>query len=321
MLKLLFWALVALDVLGVLLFLVLGLAAAGSSRTSPLLVALYFLVVPGGLLALAIVVFLRASNPGWRALAFVLAAAPVGILAVTQFFATIERRANSTASGELTFFRAGPMRELAEAIRRQDAAVVAALLPTVDVNAPGMHGMTLLVLALRELRTHPSQHDILQELLAAKADPNLAADFEVPLVMALQVARSSGPTPVQLLLEAGADPNHVGPSGLPNYFSAIGQESSLELIQLLLDRGADLTVTGSKGETALLQAATAPDWHAALLLLERGADWRVGRSFNGKSFTEVVEAHVEERKQRASFDGTAVTDDGVEAVIAFLRRQ
>jgi hypothetical protein len=321
MLKLLFWALVALDVLGVLFFFVLGLAAAGSSKTSPLLVALYFLALPGAVLLLAIVVFLRASNPGWRALAFLLAAAPLAVLVVTQFSSTLRVRANSNAAGDLTFFRAGPMREIAEAIRRNDAAVVAALAPTVDINARGMDGMTPLVLALRELRKTPTQHDVLQALLAAKADPNLGSEYEVPLVMALQVARSTGPAPVQLLLDAGADPNRIGPSGLPNYFSAIGRDASLDVLRLLLDRGADLTLMGPKGETALLQAATAPDWRVALLLLERGADWRVGRSFNGKTFMEVVEAHVEERKQRATFDGTTVTDDGVEAVIAFLRRQ
>jgi len=321
MLKLLFWALVALDVLGLLFFFVLGLAAAGSSRTSPLLVALYMLVLPGALLALAAVVFVRASSPGWRALAFLLAAAPLGILVVTQAFSRATIRANTNASGELTFFEAGPMRDLAEAIRRNDAATVASLAPSVDINEAGMDGMTLLIAALRQLRSTPEEHEVLAALLAAKADPNIGTKYELPLVMALQVTPRSGMRPIQLLLDAGADPNRVGPSGLPSYFSAIGRESSVDALRLLLDRGANVTATGAKGETALLQAATAPNWAAALLLLERGADWRVGRSFNGKTFTEVVEAHVEQIQTRAEYDGATVADDGVAAVVAFLQRQ
>ncbi|MDX2260149.1 MAG: ankyrin repeat domain-containing protein [Gemmatimonadales bacterium] len=321
MLKLLFWALVALDVLGVLFFFVLGLAAAGSAKTSPLLVALNLLVFPAALLAVAIVVFVRTSSPGWRALAFLLAAAPVTILVVTQLSSTLQLRANSNAAGELTFFRSGPMRDLVEAIRRHDVATVASLAPTVDINARGMDGMTLLVLALREMRKTPEQHDILAALLAAKADPNLGTEYEVPLEMALQVADRGGLEPVRLLLAAGADPNRNGASGRPSYFSAIGRGASLDALRLLLDHGADLKAVGAQGETALLQAATAPNWAAALHLLERGADWRVGRTFKGATFTDVVEAHVAEMKHRASFDGTAVTDDGVAAVVAFLQRQ
>jgi hypothetical protein len=62
-LKLVFWGLAALDLLGILLLFVLGLAAAGSSRTSPLQVTSVLLVLPCIPLAAAVVVFLRSSSP------------------------------------------------------------------------------------------------------------------------------------------------------------------------------------------------------------------------------------------------------------------
>ena len=43
MISLIYWAFVALDTMGLLLLFVLGLAAAGPSKTSPLAVALYLL--------------------------------------------------------------------------------------------------------------------------------------------------------------------------------------------------------------------------------------------------------------------------------------
>lgn len=50
MLTLVFWSLVALDLTGVLLWFLLGLAAAGSARTSPAAVTILLLVLPLSLL-------------------------------------------------------------------------------------------------------------------------------------------------------------------------------------------------------------------------------------------------------------------------------
>ena len=129
MIKLAYWGFVALDIAILLFFFVLGLAAAGSSRTSPVMVALYLLVLPGLPLLGSILVFTRATSPGLRALAFALVAAPLVIAGAIQWYSQMQFRANSNAAGELTFFRAGPMREMVEAIRRNDAAAVAALAP------------------------------------------------------------------------------------------------------------------------------------------------------------------------------------------------
>jgi len=80
MTRLVFWGLVALDLLGILLLFVLGLAAAGSSRTSSVQVTLLLLVLPGIPLAAAVVLFLRSTSPVGRVVALLLAAAPLLIV-------------------------------------------------------------------------------------------------------------------------------------------------------------------------------------------------------------------------------------------------
>ena len=77
MIKVVFSALVVLDLAGVLLLFVLGLAAAGSAGTNPLQVALLLLVLPAIPLVAAVVLFMRATAPPLRLLAVLVAAAPL----------------------------------------------------------------------------------------------------------------------------------------------------------------------------------------------------------------------------------------------------
>ncbi len=309
MIKLLFWMFIALDAGVILLFFALGLAAAGPSKTSPVSVTLLMLALPAIPLVGAIAVYLRSTSPGWRALAFALAAAPAVLVVATQMYTRAQFKANSNAQGDLTFFRAGPMRDIVEAIRRNDAATVAALAPKVDVNGTGMADMTLLVSALRQLRTTPDRHEVLAVLLKAGADPNKGIDYEIPLEMALQVVGKSGPEPVRLLLEAGANPNALNSSGTPLFFAGAGNSADVEILKLLIKHGADLNLTGPKGERVLFAAANARNWKAVLFLLEQGVDARVGRTLSGQDFRSMLEAN-------ASW---ASADSGYAEVAAWLR--
>jgi hypothetical protein len=319
MIKVIYWVIVAIDLLGLGLFVLLGLAAAGSSGTSPIAAALYLLTLPTLVLGTSIYLYLRASSPALRGLAFALAAGPIALLAGGYLLSQAQYALNVNEDGEMTFFRSGPMREIAEAIKRNDAATVTSLAPQVDINEPGLSGMTLLMVAIRQLEDTPRRHDVLAALLAAGADPNKGSAYESPLQTALQLADSTGPEPVRQLLAAGADPNRVDAEGTPMWFSAIGRDASLDALALLLDAGADLQATRPSGETALIYAATAPNWHAALLLLDRGADWRQGRAFNGATFPQVVQAHIDRVRTQADFEGKPVPDDGVDNVVAFLQ--
>jgi hypothetical protein len=292
MLRVAFWGLVALDLLGILLLFVLGLAAAGSSRTSPVQVALVLLVLPCIPLAASVLLFVRATSPLGRLVALLLAAAPVLILVSARALAVVQLRANTNERGEMTFFRSGPIREIAEAISRNDSRTVASLVPKVDVNANGFSDATLLLLAARQLRQTPQQHEVLRVLLEAGANPNKGGQYELPLAIAIQESGKAGPEPVKLLLDAGANPNLTTSFGEPVWFAATGQSSTPETLTLLLDRGADVNAMGRNESTALFAAAAARNWKAALLLLQRGADWRRGRSVNGLPFRSLIGSYV-----------------------------
>jgi hypothetical protein len=305
--KLAFWGLVIIDLLGILLLFVLGLAAAGSSRTNPVQVALLLLVLPCIPLAAAVVLFMRSTSPAARVGALLLAAAPLLVLVSARAIAEVQLRANSNERGELTFFRSGPMREMAEAIGRNDSAAVAALVPKVKVNQTGLSDMTLLLLAARQLRKTPGQYGPLRVLLAAGADPNKSAQYEFPLAIAIQESGKSGLEPVKLMLDAGADPNLKTSFGDPLWFNAVGKSSTLETLTLLLDRGADVNAMARDGSTVLFDAANVRNWKAVLLLLDRGVDWRKGKSVNGMPFKFLV-------------DGYAGSENGDSAFLDVRRR-
>lgn len=319
MIKLVYWAFVALDVAALLFFFVLGLAAAGSAKTSPLSVALVMLVLPAIPLAGSILLFLRSNALLWRAIAFALVAAPLVFVVATQAYNVATIRANSNATGDLTFFTAGPQRELVEAIKRNDATAVTALLPKVNVNATGLQEMTPLRAALRQLRSTPSQHEVLKVLLAAGADPNKGAQYEIPLEMALQIDDKTGPAPVAMLLAAGANPNVKNSFGAPVFFAGAGNGSNPEVLALLIEHRADLRATSTNGETILIYAATAGNWKAARYLLDEGADWTLGRSFSKHTFAEMVEESA--RKARDSYDGKTRDDAALQDVVNFLREK
>lgn len=65
-LRIVFWLVVAFDIAVLLLFGALGLAAARPSHTNPLAALIVPLVLPGLVLAGAVLLFLRAAEAGGR---------------------------------------------------------------------------------------------------------------------------------------------------------------------------------------------------------------------------------------------------------------
>lgn len=312
--KLLFWLLMAgnLAVLG--LFFVLGLAAAPSSRTSPLAVAAFMLVVPGLLLAATTALFMFAKSQHWRTVAVALAATPLLLAVGAGVWGRLDLKSylDPSAPGGYANYRAGPLRELEAAVLRHDAAAVAALAPQVSkaqLSTAGRDSSPILVVALRALSEKPAQPEVLRTLLQAGADPN-AGTYDMPLSWAILISPKTGPEPVQLLLQAGANPNLQLGGSEPAYFAATAKNVDLAMLRALLDRGADVKARTSSGGNALTHAASARNWRAALLLLERGAPWQGTRSPMGLDFRGQVEAHLRENRG----------DADAQAVLAFLDR-
>lgn len=290
LLKLAFWALVAIDALGIGLLFLLGLAAAGSTKSNPLQVALVLLVLPGIPLLGAVLLFTRTTSSSLRLLALLLAAAPLLIAVAARTAAQVNLAQSLNEDGEMTWYRSGPLREIAEAILRNDAATVARLAPTVDVNKKGAAGMTLLVLALRQLDEHPQDLAVLEALMTGKPDPNLAGQYEHPLELAIGSSGASGVKPVLWLLDAGAKPNLENNFGDPVFFLATGVAASPDVLPLLIARGADINTLSRQGETLLISAAMMRRWKTALVLLQNGADPSLGRNVSGLTFPQIVDS-------------------------------
>ncbi len=289
LIQIIFWLLIAIDLLAVGLFFVLGLAAAGPSHTSSLSVAAVMLLIPGALLLAAIVVFLAAKSPLLRGAAFLLAASPLLFLVYSQISATTQINSYKNADGTFSYFKPGPMRDVEAAIARNDAAAIPAAAKSADLNEVARDGSTVLIVALEQLKKSPGSPDVLRALLRAGASPNPATGRR-PLSTAILLSPELGPDPVKALLDAGANPNQLDDFRHPVHFAATGPRVPVEVLRLVLDRGADLKLQDPSGVTALLRAAVDRNWKAVLLLLERGADPSVGRTPMGLDFRSYVES-------------------------------
>ncbi|MBN8249647.1 MAG: hypothetical protein J0L84_19685, partial [Verrucomicrobia bacterium] len=285
MLKLLFWMFVAVDVVAVVVFGLLGLAAAGPSRTNPLAALVIPFFIPAALLALAVLLFLKSPGTAGRVAAVVIAALPVLLVLGSKAAIFWELRPFRDASGSLRQFRSQGLREVEDAITRGDAAAVTAAARGVDLNTPGLSGATVLVQALRQLQRDPGQLAVVKALLAAGADPN-GGKVEPPLQPAIGASRSCGLEPVRLLLEAGADPNARTEEGQPVFFIAGGADIGVEVLELLLARGADLNFTDSQGRSALVVPLMTRNWRVLKLLLQRGVPWRDQKGLGGVPLVE-----------------------------------
>jgi ankyrin repeat protein len=105
------------------------------------------------------------------------------------------------------------------------------------------------------------------------AFPNVQDPLTGTALLVLAIYRSPLET-VRALLEMGANPNYEALDGFPSVYAALSTDrvDRHALIELLLDRGADMHARGVNDYTPLHYAVARRDARAIDILVARGAD-------------------------------------------------
>lgn len=166
--------------------------------------------------------------------------------------------------------RPEPDTQLTIAAERDDLDTVKALLiQGASPDTPDSHGLTALVRASRG-----GNLDIVSALLAAGASPNQNDRFVNGWTPMMHAIHKNQPQVVDLLIEAGADVNGRAPNGCTALMFAAG-EGQIEVVNVLLEKGADPRAETVDRTTALTNAVAGGHTEIVRLLLARAPDLKL----------------------------------------------
>ena len=112
--------------------------------------------------------------------------------------------------------------------------------------------------------------EVLQAIIDYGADVNATSKENFS---ALMIACGEGYTDnINMLMEAGANPNIADDSGATCLMCAVGEDCSNEVLQAIVDHGADVNATNKQNCTALMISCTKRNIDAIYLLLKAGAN-------------------------------------------------
>lgn len=136
------------------------------------------------------------------------------------------------------------------------------------INLKATDGATALYVAAQAKNA-----DLIDALLKKGADPTLTTKSDMS---ALHISAQEGDAAsVKILLAAKAPPNAEGLRDMTPLLSACSGSTVKEVVELLLDAGADINAKNIYKSTALMLAIYTGANDAAKLLIERGANLRI----------------------------------------------
>ena len=249
-----------------------------------------FAVILGPVLLVAAALFLWGQRGGPRAafwIGFGVMAIPLAVIirnTVSGKLRSLDIAAGKSLYGKFDDAR---LTKLARAIEKEDTAAVRTLIAEgpIDFKARSRRGRTILGRAVEYASTYeasPAALEPVRMLLAAGAKPipnaiepefyqgSLDAHLLIAYVFGAGF-RNTIPL-LDLLLDAGADPNMRNYEGQPLYFSTY---MSLPKLEALARHGADFTAlettrTDRQGYTGAMFAAELGEWDIVRFMLDHG---------------------------------------------------
>ena len=298
--KPLFWSVVVLDAVLFLGLLIATLTQrAGVHDGGREMGIFFFILVPAVIIGSAVLLYVFTSALAWKILALLIVAGPGLFIAGGQIrSAYIGHLVRQHTAGR-GFFATPALDEMGAAVVSADIATIRRLGPTVDVNAVGERGKTLIGMATTLASEAPDEADSRRRRAVVEALVRLGAKPGPAMSEALKV---KDPAILEMLLQAGGNPNALTDQGSPIVFEWLSIMPAANLSQLI-DKGLDVDVV--QYETPLAVEVTLKRRFDLLLLLARsGADLTRPRS-DGRNVADELKVRVEEAKA----EGVAASPD------------
>ena len=165
---------------------------------------------------------------------------------------------------------------------KHEGAINVLLNASADLNIADMYGETCLHKAVRQ----GCSTEVVQAIIDHGADVNATnKENETPLTMAC-IGKHEGATNV--LLNASADPNITDTYGDTCLQEAVRHRCNTEVVQAIIDHGADVNTTNKKNTTALMIACSNSHEDAVHVLLNATADPNITEGYYGDTCLHIA---------------------------------
>jgi len=286
-----FWAVVALDLASFLGLLISMLVQRGGSESGGREMGIaFFVIAPLLLIGVAVLLYVFTRSPVWKIIALIIVAGPGLFIAggrIRSAYIDYVVRQNALGRG---YFSTSEMKAMGAAVVEADLATLQRIGPTVDINAVGERGTTLIGMATEQAFDAPDEKRAGRRRAAIETLLRLGAKPGPAMSAALKV---NDPAILEALLNAGADPNALTEQGSPLVFEWLSI-MPVENLRLLVQHGLNVNVIQYNTPLAV-EVTLKRRWDLLLLLAQSGADLAKPRD-DGRNVAGELAIRVEEAK-------------------------